>query len=132
MDHKNYLYLLHQLSFRKKAQCVVQGSVIFVESTPQSQNWQVSSRILDGDIKKIPRFLKNSLTSKGILKWQERGAYLRLDPVSNHVYLIQDVKVSKKYVPFKYLINDFVQLATEWKNMIENITNSGEEFLHIG
>jgi hypothetical protein len=34
--------------------------------------------------------------------------------------LIQEVRVSNKYIPLKYLINDFASLATEWKNLIEN------------
>jgi hypothetical protein len=131
MNYNIYLFLLHQLSFKKKAQCVVQGNVIFIEAKPKTKYWEISTKLVDGQLQKIPSFLKDSLTSRGILKWQERGAYLRLDPVSNHLYLIQDVKASNKYIPLKYLINDFAKVATEWKNLIENNMIPGEEVLGI-
>jgi hypothetical protein len=129
MNYNIYLFLLHQLSFKKKAQCVVQGNVIFIEAKPKTKYWEISTKLVDGQLQKIPSFLKDSLTSRGILKWQERGAYLRLDPFSNHLHLIQDVRASNQYIPLKHLINDFVKVVMEWKNLIENSQIPEKEML---
>jgi hypothetical protein len=132
MSYNTYLLVLSQLSTRKKAQCVVQDSVIFIESNPQDSRWNLATKLLDSDQANIPSYLKESLSKKGLLRWQERGAYLKLDPESNHVYLIQEINSSKKYIPFRSVMNDFAGLAKEWKEILSEGTIREDSFLRLG
>lgn len=120
MSYKSYLLVLSQLSSRKKAECVIQGSVIFVELADKKQKWHLSTKLLDASEEPIPSFLKRSISRQGILRWQERGAFLRLDPETSNVYLIQEIESLNKYVPFKHVMSDFANVATEWKDVLQN------------
>lgn len=130
MSYNTYLLVLSQLTSRKKAECVVQGSVIFVESKQSGKDWNLSTKIFDADTAKIPSFLEQSLNSRGLLRWQERGAYLKLDPETNSVYLVQEILSSKKYVPFKYLMNDFAGVAKQWKDILDGVPSSDDSLLN--
>lgn len=132
MSYNTYLLVLSQLSSRKKAECVVQGSVIFVESKEVGKDWNLSTKIFDADTAKIPSFLQQSLTSRGLLRWQERGAFLKLDPETNSVYLVQQIQSSRKYVPFKYLMNDFAGVAREWKDILDEVSHRDDSLVRIG
>ena len=132
MSYNTYLLVLSQLSSRKKAECVVQGSVIFVESKQSDKDWNLSTKIFDADTAKIPSFLQQSLTSRGLLRWQERGAFLKLDPETNSVYLVQQIQSSRKYVPFKYLMNDFAGVAREWKDILDEVSHRDDSLVRIG
>lgn len=125
MSYNTYLLVLSQLSTRKKAECVVQDTVIFIGSNSKDDGWNLSTKIFDADQSTMPSFLKESLSSKGLLRWQERGAYLKLDLQTNNVYLIQEIQsVSKKYIPFRSLIRDFAEVANEWKDLLSECDNS--------
>lgn len=120
MSYNAFLLVMCQLSSRKKAECIVQDSAIFVEAKSEGQAWDLSTKIWDADEEKIPLFLEESLTLKGRLNWQEKGAYLKKDKETSHIYLIQEVKAHQKYVPFKHVMNDFVSVASEWKSILSN------------
>jgi len=130
MSYNTYLLVLSQLTSRKKAECVVQGSVIFVESKQSGKDWNLSTKIFDADTAKIPSFLQQSLNSRGLLRWQERGAYLKLDLETNSVYLVQEILSSKKYVPFKYLMNDFAGVAKQWKDILGEVSSIDDSLLN--
>jgi hypothetical protein len=132
MSYNAYLMVLSQLSTRKKAQCVIQGSVIFVESKPSNNDWSISTKIFDSEHGKLPSTLKKSLTSSGLLRWQERGAYLKLDAETNHVYLIQEIQASKKYIPFRHIMSDFTDVATEWKQILDDFSLADNNSYRIG
>ncbi|MCX6991372.1 MAG: hypothetical protein NTX49_10000 [Chlamydiae bacterium] len=118
MSYNAFLLVMCQLSTRKKAECTIQDNAIFVESKSEGQAWDLSTKIWDADEAKVPSFLEESLSLKGRFNWQEKGAYLKRDKETSHIYLIQEIKASPKYVPFKHLMNDFAQVALEWKNML--------------
>jgi hypothetical protein len=132
MSYKSYLFVLSQLSSRKNAECVIQGSVIFVEVEDKNQQWHLYTKVLDASEEKVPSFLRRSLGKKGILRWQERGAYLRLDPETSHVYLMQDIDSLSKYVPFKHVMNDFANVASEWKNILQEVSLRDDAMHRIG
>lgn len=131
MEYNSFLLFLSQIAGQKKAKVVVQGSVIFVETNAKNNQWSLSTKILHSESRKSKNSINNSLTS-GFLKWQERGAYLRLDKETQALYLIQEVTSSKKYLPFKYLIQDFAAVASEWKEIFEVSEDPGSFIPHVG
>ena len=118
MSYNAFLLVMCQLSTRKKAECMVQDTAIFVESKSEGKAWDLSTKIWDADEENIPSFLEESLSLKGCFNWQEKGAYLKKDRETSHIYLIQQIKAHQKYVPFKHLMNDFAQVALEWKSIL--------------
>jgi hypothetical protein len=113
MDYHTFLLLLSQMSGQRKAKVVLQGSVIFVETGSKNDHWNLSTKISKADTKKLKFELRNGF------RWQGKGAYLKVDSEQESVYLVQEVVSSKKYLPFKYLIEDFASIACEWKEIFE-------------
>lgn len=114
MTHDVFLLVLSQLAGKKKTRVVVQGSVIFIETCPLKEKWTLSTPIFSGEGRMLP--------PSGFLRWQEKGAYLKLDPTTHTVYLMQDVLAAQKYVPFKYLVSDFADVANEWREILDDFS----------
>lgn len=119
MEYNAFLVFLNQIASQKKAKVVIQGSIIFIETSSQSNHWSLSTKILKAEIKK----LKSSLGSYLSLKWQSKGAYLKMDAETDSVYLVQEINSSSKYLPFKYVIEDFASVACEWKEILEDFSD---------
>ncbi|MBS3905203.1 MAG: hypothetical protein KGZ39_07750 [Simkania sp.] len=119
MLYDTFLAVMNQLAGQRKARCVVQGSVIFIESKPVGKQWSLATCVFDGG-EYLPRSVKECVSSAGVLRWQERGANLRLDPASNSIYLVQEIQSSSKYVPFRYLMSDFAEVANEWRDILDD------------
>jgi hypothetical protein len=120
LSYNAFLLVMCQLSSRKKAECTIEDTAIFVEAKSEGLAWDLSTKIWDADAGKIPSFLQESLSVKGCLNWQEKGAYLKKDKETSHVYLIQEIKAHPKYVPFKHVMNDFASVASEWKSILSD------------
>ncbi len=121
MEYNSFLLFLNQMADQRKAKVVVQGSIIFIE-TSNAGHWSLSTKILKSEIKKLKRSF-GSYLSRSSLKWQEKGAYLKIDQETDSIYLVQEIISSKKYIPFKYLIEDFASVATEWKEILEGFSD---------
>jgi hypothetical protein len=121
MSYDTFLVVLSQLAGKKQARVVVQGSVIFVETDDKKAKWNLKTKVFDGD-GFLPHGVRDCVSSTGMLRWQERGAYLKLDNETQNVYLIHEIESSKKYVPFKYQVNDFVEVANEWKEILDDFS----------
>lgn len=130
MEYNAFLLFLNQITSQRKAKVVVQGSVIFIETTSQTGHWCLSTKILGSQVKKLQGSL-GSYLSRSSLKWQSKGAYLKVDPDTNAVYLIQEILSSKKYLPFKYLIQDFASVAIEWKEILEECSEEENLMLRL-
>jgi hypothetical protein len=126
MEYSAFLLFLNQISNQRKAKVVIQGSVIFIEKSCHTDYWSISTKVVGSHIKQLNGVL-GSYLSRGSLRWQGRGAYLKVDEETESVYLVQEVLSSKKYIPFKSLINDFASVALEWKEIFED--GSDEESL---
>lgn len=130
MCYDAFLAVISQLSGQKKARVVIQGSVIFIETTSKKKNWSLSTRVFSAD-GYLPRNVKDCLSASGLMRWQERGAYLHLDPIEKAVYLVHEVHSSPKYVPFKYMMNDFVSVANEWREILEDFAEKDHVSLRL-
>ncbi len=122
MSYDAFLAVMNQLAGQRKARCVVQGSVIFIESKPTEQKWSLATRVYGGE-GFLPKSVKECVSSSGVLRWQEKGANLRLDSVTNSVFLVQEITSSSKYVPFRYLMKDFADVANEWREILEDFAS---------
>jgi hypothetical protein len=119
MSYDAFLTVMNQLAGQRKARCVVQGSVIFIESKPKQKKWMLATRVFSGD-GHLPQSVKECVASSGVLRWQEKGAKLRLDPASHSIYLVQEIGGEPKYVPFRYMMRDFADVANEWREILED------------
>ncbi len=121
MSYDAFLAILTQLAGKKKARVVVQGSVLFIETKSKRDQWTISTKVFDGE-GYIPKSVRDCVSSSGVLRWQERGAYLQLDSFTNSVYLVHEIENSKKYVPFRYFVHDFVEVANEWREILDDFS----------
>ena len=80
---------LDQITSQKKAKVVIQGSVIFIETSNHTGHWSLSTRILDNRS-------KDPSLSRDSLRWQQRGAYLKTDPDTDSIYLVPDIVTGKQ------------------------------------
>ncbi len=118
MEYNAFLVFLNQISSQRKARVVIQGSIIFIEKSCHTDRWSISTKILGASIKE-KRGSLGSYLSRGSLRWQETGAYLKMDKETQSVYLVQEIISSKKYIPFKHVMQDFASVAIEWKEIFE-------------
>lgn len=121
MDYSEFLIVMSQLSFHKKARVVLQGSVYFIEATPNKNKWRLSTKLLYNQ-ERMPNQLAECVSSGSTLRWDHGGAYLKLDREESDLYLIREIECSAKYVPFRYLVTDFIDVADEWKNIIDDFS----------
>ena len=112
MEYNAFLLFLNQISSQRKAKVVIQGSVIFIEKSCHTGHWSISTKILANSS-------LGSYLSRGSFRWQENGAYLKIDRETQSVYLVQEIISSKKYIPFKHVMQDFASVAEEWKEILE-------------
>ena len=132
MSYETFLLFITQMDSQRKAKVVIQGSVIFIESSQKKDNWNLSTKILRRENKNFPSFARDCISYTGLLKCQGRGAYLKLDSETNSIYLVQEIISSKKYLPFKYLIQDFASVAHEWKEILEEFSARDDSILRLG
>lgn len=130
MEYAAFLILLNQIESQKKAKVVVQGNVIFIETSCNNGHWSLSTKILRIQSKKLQRTL-GSYLSRSRLKWQEKGAHILIDPDTQAVQLVQEIIPSKKYLPFKYVVQDFASVATEWKEIFEECSEEEDVILYL-
>jgi hypothetical protein len=119
MEYNAFLLFLNQIENQRKAKVVVQGSIIFIETSSQAEHWSLSTKILSSSNKKLGKSL-GLYTGIHAWKWQEKGAYLKVDPETDSLYLVQEISSFKRYLPFKYLIEDFASIALEWKEILQD------------
>ncbi len=131
MEYNAFLVFLNQIANQKKARVVVQGSIIFIETASQNGQWNLSTKVSSSEIRKLEKSLGMPF-SKNSLKWQGKGAYLKADRDTDSLYLIQEIISSKKYIPFKHLIEDFASVANEWKEILDQCSEDENLMLDLG
>ncbi|NDD58650.1 MAG: hypothetical protein EBZ47_05260 [Chlamydiae bacterium] len=115
MSYHAYLLLQNTVQNKEKVGFWVDGINIFFEKVGLN-SWQLSMKILDPSSQKIPSYIRQVFSISGIFKWQEKGAYLKIDPLSQEIYLYQQVESSTRYKSFRYLIHDFLAKAQDWRS----------------
>lgn len=100
MSYDALIDVMNPLGLKKKTRCVVQGSVIFIESKPIQK--------------------KQCVASSGVLRWQEKGANVRLDPASRSIYPTRELGGESKYIPFRYMTHDLADVVNEWREILDD------------
>lgn len=121
MEYEDFLLMMSQLSSQKKARIVVQGSVYFIETTSKKNKWLISTQLFEGS-NSLPSTVNQCVSSCGTLRWDFGGAYLKLDRDESNLYLMQEIETDAKYVPFRYLMSDFIDIAEEWKEILDDFS----------
>ena len=121
MEYNEFLIMMSQLSFHKKARVVLQGSVYFIEATPNKNKWRLSTKLLFNQ-KTMPTQLGECISPHGVLRWDHGGAYLKFDYTESDLYLVREIECAAKYVPFRYLVSDFIDVADEWKAILDDFS----------
>jgi hypothetical protein len=119
MSYDAFLIVMSQLAGNRKARVVDRGNVIFFEMSKKKDHWILYTQVYFGD-GYLPSSVRSCVSSCGMLRWQQDGAYLKLDPLSHAIYLFQEIQMEKgKYIPFKHYLNDFSTEAREWKETLQ-------------
>lgn len=117
MSYNSYILARHQLAGSRNARIVVGGHLIIVESSPCAKKWTLRTELYSGR-EGIPSYICESVSASGTLRWQERGAYLKWDPATYSVHLVQEIHSSGKYAPFRHVMHDFASLASQWREAL--------------
>jgi hypothetical protein len=124
MLHDAFLIVMSQLAGSKKARVVIQGMTIFFETSERTNHLTLYTKVYSGD-GALPPNVRACVSSSGMLRWQARGAYLKLDAPTYSVYLIQEIDMeTDKYIPFKHYVSDFSIVAAEWRDILQDFEDS--------
>ena len=119
MSYDAFLLVLSQLAGSRKARVVIQDNVIFFEKSTRENLWTIYTKVYGGEGFLSPS-VRECVSSSGYLRWQQGGAYLKLEPQEHAVYLFQEIDMQEgKYIPFKYHLSDFSIVANEWKEILQ-------------
>ena len=117
MLYKAFLILMSQLVGRRKAHVIIDEESIFFELGNKENHFTFYTKVYSGD-GYLPQAIRSCVSSSGVLRWQESGAYLKLDPLTHSVYLFQEAQMEMgKYLPFKHFLSDFCTVSQEWREM---------------
>ncbi len=123
MSYDAFLLVMSQLAGKKKARVVIQGQVIFFEPGHKKNHWILSTQIFCGE-GYLPSSVRSCVSSGGMLRWQQSGAYLKLDPKNHCVHLFEEIQMEEnRYIPFKSYLNEFLSIATEWKDILHELAD---------
>jgi|SRR5690348_4627771 len=118
MSYNAFLVVMSQLAGNRKARIVIQENIIFFEKTKKN-HWTLCTKVYSGE-DSLPNSVRSCVSNGGVLRWQHRGAYLKLDPHSPSVYLLEEIEIEEgKYIPFKHHLSDFSAVAAEWKEILQ-------------
>lgn len=105
------------------------GQTIFIDRLQknrqgnlQETRWSLSTKVFDGD-GYLPPAVRDCVSSSGVLRWQEKGATLRLDPISKSVFLVHEIDAASRYLPFRFFMRDFATLAQEWRTLFDDLAS---------
>lgn len=125
MAYDAFIQVITQLSGQKRARIVVKEQVIFIDRLDKNRKknlWNLSSVVFHGE-GYLPPSIRDCVSSSGVLRWEENGAELRVDPLTKSVYLVQEIDAANRYIPFRYFISDFATLAQEWRTYFDDLTS---------
>ena len=93
MAYDVFLLVMSQLAGRRKARVVIQGEVFFFEVSDKKNCLTLYTKIYSGE-GDLPPSVRSCVSSSGVLRWQQRGAFLKLDSNAHCVYLFQEVEMA--------------------------------------
>jgi hypothetical protein len=129
MSYESFLMVTSQLAGSRKARAVIDGEVVFFDASEKKNRWTLYTKVFCGD-GYLPKDVRACVSSSGVLRWQQMGAYLKLDPLTHSVYLFQDVEMEEgKYIPFKHNVDHFCMVANEWRDILKGFADNDCSFV---
>jgi hypothetical protein len=120
MSYQIFLRILIQLSLHSKVVAHIEGREVMVERI--GKKWNLSTRLFSEE-GFMPQSIRDCVSSTGILRWQDKGAFLKLDPRTFSVFLIQEMTPTVSYRSFRSLMRDFLQHAQEWQQTLRRLAD---------
>lgn len=131
MSYNDFLMAMSQMSSKKKARVVIDNHLIFIEALKEKNRWNMFTKVFHSS-GHLPLSVQDCLTSAEFLRWQYHGAYLKLDVMTQSVYLVNEVEMAiGKYIPFRQHLNEFLVAADEWKETFECFAESDQIYTEI-
>lgn len=129
MSYNAFLLVMSQLASNRKAHVVVQDEVIFFETSKRANYLILSSHVYSGD-DYLPQTVRSCISSRGVLRWQDNGAYLKFDSPSSSIFLFQEIQMEEgKYIPFRRHLNDFSIVADQWRKILQDFSERDSFFV---
>jgi hypothetical protein len=121
MSYDLFLRVMSQIANKKVASLTVDDQEIIIEPYKKENHWLFRTTLYYAE-EEIPSCIRSCISSSGVLRWQEKGAYLQIEEESHSVLLIQKIIMEKgKFIPFQFHINDFAHIATEWRGILSDL-----------
>jgi hypothetical protein len=118
MNFDSYLLVKSQLAAQNRALVQLQGFDIQIEISAHNKVC-LSTKIfncLEGLSK------EGIFSSLGLMGWSSREAFLYFEPASQSIYLVEESEALSQYIPFKDKIHGFLQVASEWREVLESLS----------
>ena len=127
MLYQSFLLVMSQLASHGKARVTIEDAEIFFQTTHKKNHYTLHTKVYSGE-GYLPSQIRSVVSSSGVLRWQQNGAYLKLDPLTYSVYLFQEVQMEEgKFIPFKHFLSDFCEVSAEWREILKDFA---EKDLH--
>lgn len=131
MSYDAFLLVMSQLAGKRKARVVIDSEVIFFEASQKKSHYTLYTKVYSGD-GYLPKNVRSCVSSSGLLRWQQSGAYLKLDPFTHSVYLFQEIEMEGgKYIPFRHHLSDFSMVAAEWREILQDFARRDCSSIHV-
>lgn len=112
MPYNAFLQITNQFSTKNKASAIIDDALIFFKKNKKNQ-WILSTKVSTSNF-------SYCLSSLGLLRWQSKGPYLELDPLTQSIFLIEEIEMQEgKYIPFRHNLNNFSKIAAEWREILK-------------
>lgn len=130
MFYRDFLFVISQLGLKRKLYLNVQDYQICISISKRKNHWTLQTKLFDAE-GEIPSSIRACVSSSGFLRWQEGGAYLKLDPFSHSIFLVEEIEMpNPKFIPFRYYLNHFISIASEWKEIFHDFSQEREGVLN--
>lgn len=131
MLYKSFLLVMSQLASKRKARMLIHGETVFFTASEKPNHFTLYTKIYSGE-GYLPNEIRSCVSSSGLLRWEQSGAYLKLDPLTYSVYLFQEAQMEEgKYIPFKSLLSDFSSVAAEWREILRDFAAKDSSKIYI-
>lgn len=115
MPYHLFLDILLQLSSKKKAVITLDNGTIHIHPLRGKSKWRIYMPLSQGDENALHTFMPQS----GILRLDQKGPHLELDPSTQTLQLIDEIQIQKdKYLSFKKQLDEFICISQEWQEVI--------------
>jgi len=131
MSYSLFLQVMSHLSGEKRGRFNIEGQTFFIERQqkyPKKEIWVLSTKVFNGE-GYLPPTIRDCISSSGVLRWQTRGASLKLEPLSKSVFLMHEIEPAKHFIPFRSLMRDFIDLAQEWRTHFDDLSSKDLNYI---